>query len=67
MYLQANNWRNAGNSTPANLDLFQELDAAIITEEHRQGVKIGFWHIPRKYNRLADGLAKRAAQFGDPA
>lgn len=67
MYLQANNWRNAGNCTPANLDLFQKLDAAIITEEHRHGVTIGFWHISRQYNHLADGLAKRAAEFGDPA
>jgi ribonuclease HI len=65
--LQANNWRNSRNVIPANLDLFQTLDAAITTEERRQGVKIGFWHISRKYNNLADGLAKAAAQHGDPA
>ena len=39
----------------------------LAAEEAVQDVKIGFWHIPRDYNRIADVLAKEAAKQGDPA
>lgn len=47
-----------------NLDLFRRLDDAI-TEQEANGIEIGFWHIPREYNTLADGLAKQAAIYGE--
>ncbi|KAI4182842.1 MAG: hypothetical protein LQ346_006466 [Caloplaca aetnensis] len=62
-----NNFRTSQNTRPANLDLFLQLDAALTTEEVTQDVKIGFWHIARGYNSIADALAKEAAQDGDPA
>lgn len=42
------------------------LDEALAVEEAKQDVKIGFWHVPREYNTIADRLAKEAAQLGDP-
>lgn len=63
---QNNNLRNSSNKEPANLDLFLQLDAALTTEETKQDVKVGFWHVPRQYNRIADALAKQAAELGDP-
>ncbi|KAL8919913.1 MAG: hypothetical protein Q9172_004731 [Xanthocarpia lactea] len=59
-----NNLRTNRNTKPANLDLFLRLDDAIAVEETK-GVKIGFWHVPREYNAVADKLAKDAAQLGD--
>ncbi|KAL8660085.1 MAG: hypothetical protein Q9226_000077 [Calogaya cf. arnoldii] len=59
-----NKLRNSRNLKPANLDLFLQLDAAQANEELK-GVKIGFWYVPREFNRMADALAKQAAQFGD--
>ncbi|KAL8910559.1 MAG: hypothetical protein Q9171_004141 [Xanthocarpia ochracea] len=58
-----NNLRTNRNTKPANLDLFLQLDDAIAVEETK-GVKIGFWHVPREYNAIADRLAKDAAQLG---
>ena len=43
-----------------------KLDAEVSAQE-RKNVKIGFWHVLRKFNTIADGLAKRAAVDGDPA
>ncbi|KAL8675092.1 MAG: hypothetical protein Q9168_000463 [Polycauliona sp. 1 TL-2023] len=60
-----NKLRNSRNLEPANLDLFRELDATLACQEIK-GVKIGFWHVPRRYNTIADALAKQAAQLGDP-
>ncbi|CAL8578857.1 hypothetical protein XPA_004628 [Xanthoria parietina] len=60
-----NKMRNGRNVKPANLDLFLQLDAALANEEMK-GAKIGFWHVPREYNSMADTLAKQAAQLGDP-
>ncbi|KAG8527406.1 uncharacterized protein KY384_007558 [Bacidia gigantensis] len=57
--------RSKQNEKPANLDLLLRLDAAITAEETRQDLKIGFWHVPREYNTMADKLAKEAAQHGD--
>lgn len=61
-----NNFRTSQNKKPANLDLFQKLDEELAAEESKQNVKIGFWHVPREYNKIADGLAKKAALQGDP-
>lgn len=51
---------------PANLDLFLYLDEELTAAEMKLNVKIGFWHVRREYNRIADGLAKKAALEGDP-
>ncbi|KAG6995794.1 hypothetical protein G7Y79_00041g077460 [Physcia stellaris] len=61
-----NNLRTNRGTKPANLDLFLRLDEALAVEERKQDVKIGFWHVPREYNKVADRLAKEAAQLGDP-
>ncbi|KAL8950548.1 MAG: hypothetical protein Q9222_003418 [Ikaeria aurantiellina] len=55
-----NNLRNNRNETPSNLDLFQAIDEEITTQEDKS-IKIGFWHVPREYNSIADGLAKKAS------
>jgi len=57
-----NGWRNAKGSRPSNLDLFMQLDALIEEKEHAFGVNVGFWHVERQYNQIADGLAKSAAR-----
>ncbi|KAL8677194.1 MAG: hypothetical protein Q9224_007215 [Gallowayella concinna] len=61
-----NNLRTNRNTKPANLDLFLELDAELTAQETALPVKIGFWHVPREYNKVADVLAKEAALLGDP-
>ncbi|KAL8749891.1 MAG: hypothetical protein Q9184_006623 [Pyrenodesmia sp. 2 TL-2023] len=61
-----NNLRTNRNTKPANLDLFLKLDEKLTAEEGKQNVKIGFWHVPREYNTIADGLAKKASLEGDP-
>ncbi|KAL8916371.1 MAG: hypothetical protein Q9208_008561 [Pyrenodesmia sp. 3 TL-2023] len=61
-----NNLRTNRNTTPANLDLFLYLDEMLTAEEAKRKVNIGFWHIPRQYNTIADGLAKKASLAGDP-
>lgn len=63
---QRNGLRINRGTKPANLDLFLKLDAAITTYETRLDLKIGFWHIPREYNTLADILAKEASTQGNP-
>ncbi|KAL8915909.1 MAG: hypothetical protein Q9172_006570 [Xanthocarpia lactea] len=50
---------------PANLDLFLALDLTLAANEAKQDVKIGFWHVPREYNTIADRLAKNALLEGD--
>ena len=57
-----NNDKDEEGNEPANLDLFQTLHAAIVDEEAKQRVKIGFWKIPRARNVEATGLAKKAAR-----
>lgn len=63
---QRNGLRTNRGTKPANLDLFLKLDAAITTHETGQDLKIGFWHIRREYNTLADALAKEASTQGNP-
>ncbi|KAL9611780.1 MAG: hypothetical protein Q9167_003591 [Letrouitia subvulpina] len=55
-------WRTASGAKPANLDLFQKIDQIINEGEAQRNIKIGFWHVDRQYNELADSLAKAAAQ-----
>lgn len=62
---KTNKFRTNHNTKPANLDLFLQLDAALEIEEVKQDVLVGFWHISREYNTIADALAKKAAQDGD--
>ncbi|KAF1975435.1 ribonuclease H-like protein [Bimuria novae-zelandiae CBS 107.79] len=57
-------WRTSKGTKPANLDLFLALDRVVTTHEAKN-VTIGFWHIPREHNKLADRLAKAAAVHGD--
>lgn len=45
---------------PANLDLFLLLDQEIIAIEQKHGVEVGFWHVPREFNTIADRLARDA-------
>jgi len=55
-------WRKADGKPPTNLDLFQRFDAALFEQERRHGVKMGFWHVPRECNVVADALSKEAAR-----
>ncbi|OCH93558.1 ribonuclease H-like protein [Obba rivulosa] len=64
---KANGWRGAQGRRPSNLDLFQQLDKEIDIQERRHKVNIGFWHVPREFNGLADSLAKRAARIAPAA
>lgn len=61
-----NGWRTSKGVKPANLDLFLALDR-VLTIYEAKNVTIGFWHIPREHNKLADRLAKAAAAYGDEA
>ncbi|KAL8787636.1 MAG: hypothetical protein Q9195_007682 [Heterodermia aff. obscurata] len=63
---KANNYHTNRNTKPSNLDLFMRLDAGISKLE-KKGVEIGFFHVLRQYNTIADRLAKKAALDGDPA
>lgn len=47
---------------PSNLDLFVALDKKIIELESKFPCVIGFWHIRREYNTLADRLARKGAK-----
>ncbi|CAF9905796.1 hypothetical protein IMSHALPRED_003979 [Imshaugia aleurites] len=60
-----NNLRTNRNTKPANLDLFVKLDAEITAQETVSPVKVGFWHVPREHNAIADALAKEASLRGD--
>lgn len=59
---QLNGMRASDGRTPANLDLFLELDQEITAVEAKHDILVGFWYIPRKYNTIADRLAKDAAK-----
>ncbi|KAL9113766.1 MAG: hypothetical protein Q9227_002211 [Pyrenula ochraceoflavens] len=61
-----NGWRTSKRSLPTNIDLFQKFDKKISLYE-REGYDIGFLHVPRKYNEVADQLSKEAANLGDVA
>ncbi|KAJ6583901.1 ribonuclease H-like domain-containing protein [Mycena vulgaris] len=55
-----NHWKNKQGRVPANLDLFQRLEAAVADYEG-MGLTIQFLHIRREFNGIADALAKKAA------
>jgi len=58
-FLQSKAWRTSSGKRPTNLDLFLKLDE-VTTDLEKDGVAVGFWHVPRAYNHKADGLAKLA-------
>ncbi|KAG6873600.1 hypothetical protein C0995_013973 [Termitomyces sp. Mi166 len=58
---RARRWRTSSGRVPLNLDLFRALDTLISSVEDR-GINVGFWHIQRQFNTLADSLAKEAAR-----
>ncbi|KZP05883.1 ribonuclease H-like protein [Athelia psychrophila] len=56
-----NGWKTAAGKPVVNQEDFKELDAlieAMADPEH--GLDVEFWHVKRKYNRLADKLATKA-------
>ncbi|EJD54059.1 ribonuclease H-like protein [Auricularia subglabra TFB-10046 SS5] len=55
---KTNGWR-AANGAPKNLDLFHKLNDAVQRLE-TLGVDVGFLHLQRENNPLADALAKSA-------
>ncbi|THU84682.1 hypothetical protein K435DRAFT_399312 [Dendrothele bispora CBS 962.96] len=60
---RGNGWmRLHSNTPPANLDLFHQLNAKLLSIEKR-GISVGFWRIPREHNRLADKLAARGSSL----
>ncbi|KAK7515299.1 ribonuclease H-like domain-containing protein [Phyllosticta citriasiana] len=59
---KAKGFKNASGKTPGNLDLFLKIDEKIKELEEPEDIVIGFWHVPRKYNVMADRLAKSAAE-----
>ncbi|QDS71987.1 hypothetical protein FKW77_001542 [Venturia effusa] len=61
-------WKNQGmrlnnGSVPANLDLFVAIDEQMVELEERFPCVIGFWHIRREFNTLADELAREGAEM----
>ncbi|KAH5365292.1 hypothetical protein HBI68_181080 [Parastagonospora nodorum] len=61
-----NNWCTARGTKPLNLDLFLALDSEMKKHE-ANNTRIGLWWVPREFNKVADGLAKKAAIDGDLA
>ncbi|KAH9829459.1 ribonuclease H-like domain-containing protein [Rhodofomes roseus] len=59
-----NGMRTAQGREPANRDLFLGLEISLSVLEEKYNTRVGFWHIPRKMNTIADGLAKAAAEHG---
>ncbi|KAI9568214.1 ribonuclease H-like domain-containing protein [Boletus coccyginus] len=58
-----NNLRKSNGERPSNLDLFLDLGAAIEACQYKYGCKVQFWRIDRRYNVIADELAKRATRI----
>ena len=58
---QRNGWRTSLGATPANLDLFLQLEREMEDLEVKNNVIFGFWHVPRHLNQEADKLAKIGA------
>ena len=58
--------RTTAGRTPLNLDLFMKLDQEIDAIERERDVQIGFWHVLRKHNVIADRLATAAALNAPP-
>ncbi|KAK8195637.1 ribonuclease H-like domain-containing protein [Phyllosticta capitalensis] len=60
-------FKNSSGKTPSNLDIFLKIDEKIKELEEPEDIVIGFWHVPRKYNAVADRLAKFAANGEEPS
>ncbi|KAK8213867.1 hypothetical protein IWZ01DRAFT_480819 [Phyllosticta capitalensis] len=56
-----NGMKTSSGATPANLDIILDFDEQIKSFE-KLGFRIGFKHVLRDRNGLADVLAKRAAE-----
>ncbi|KAK4704913.1 hypothetical protein P7C70_g1298, partial [Phenoliferia sp. Uapishka_3] len=52
-----NGWRTSSKKTPSNLDLFHSLNNRLLELEAR-GAMVGFWHVDREFNSLAERLAE---------
>ncbi|KAK8194768.1 ribonuclease H-like domain-containing protein [Phyllosticta capitalensis] len=59
---KANDMKNSSGKTPANLDIILNFDERIDAYA-REGYHVGFKHVPRHRNELADKLSKRAAEM----
>ncbi|KAI0381484.1 ribonuclease H-like domain-containing protein [Hypomontagnella monticulosa] len=55
-----NDWKTAGGADVKNRDLWEMLLGEV--EKLNAGLAIRFWKIPREWNEVADGAAKRAAE-----
>lgn len=62
---QSNGYKTADGKEPTNLDLFLRLEK-LIKKYETDEFHIGFMHIRRKHNTLADKLAKRGAEADKP-
>lgn len=63
---QKNNWHDASGKEPPNLDLFKRLNAMVDDQERELSIKIGFWLVERRFNLVAEGLAREAARRAEP-
>ncbi|KAL0581364.1 hypothetical protein V5O48_000628 [Marasmius crinis-equi] len=61
-----NGYRNASGNRVANLDLFLLLDEELEKHENERNVSIGFFHVRRELNSIADDLARRGARRDVP-
>jgi ribonuclease HI len=59
---QAKQLRTAQGKRPSNIDLFLKIDEMVSETEASGKAEVGFWHIPRECNQLADSLAKLAVR-----
>ena len=57
-------WFDAFVQCGAGARYLFRLDGEIAMQEGEHGSTVGFWHVPRRYNAVADALAKRGAQRG---
>lgn len=62
--IKENGFRKSNGERPSNLDLFLDLEAAIKTCQYQYGCNVEFWKIERRFNSIADELAKHAARIG---
>ncbi|KAL1391212.1 ribonuclease H-like domain-containing protein [Phyllosticta capitalensis] len=59
---KSNGFRTSTGKQPSNLDLFLRIDHKV-REYESDVLRISFRHIPRHQNKLADKLAKEAAEI----
>ncbi|KAI0782361.1 hypothetical protein BC629DRAFT_1440721 [Irpex lacteus] len=61
-----NNWHDSSGKEPPNLDLFMRLHAMVDDQERELSIKIGFWLVERRFNLVAEGLAREGARRAEP-